>query len=443
MDKVSTEQIFRRNYTIYLLGLICSGSLSFFAIPIFVRLFGVNIYGEFSLYQSAALLIISLISSWLTQCIIRFGSLYNYKLTFFKKIISLFSCFIITVLGIVSLYFIYYRQRLIIIFLFLSVILFGGIQAIIISSFNARFKAKKSVLTDLVRTSTIISIPIVLYYSVTRKAGLIILLTAFTLSYFFSLLSVYLRYKKRIVEFLKILRGNSYFSFLKKRFYKDVEVINILTYGWPLILWFAFSTSLNIVDRFIISHYYNETIVGQYTSVYDMISKGLTLFFSPILVAGYPLISKYYNDGDKNKAYHLLIKFIYLEIAFMIPVLLIAYLLKHFFITSVLKLGECNNCEGIVIPILIGIFFWQLSMLIHKPLELLNKTKIIMLGSFIALVSNVLLNFYLIPKFGYTVAAYTTIISALIYLVFITITLLRIIDHKFLSIIRIRKKYTV
>ncbi len=67
-------------------------------------------------------------------------------------------------------------------------------------------------------------------------------------------------------------------------------------------------------------------------------------------------------------------------------------------------------------PIVIGAFIWQLAMLVHKPLEFELKTKVMLLFSTVALVVNIVLNFMFIPKYGIVFASYSTVLSALVYL---------------------------
>ena len=69
----------------------------------------------------------------------------------------------------------------------------------------------------------------------------------------------------------------------------------------------------------------------------------------------------------------------------------------------------------LAIPITISTFLWHLSALLHKPLELNNKTPFMLFIALISLVFGVILNILLIPRFGYMVVAYVSIFSALVY----------------------------
>jgi O-antigen/teichoic acid export membrane protein len=41
-------------------------------------------------------------------------------------------------------------------------------------------------------------------------------------------------------------------------------------------------------------------LLGTYSAIYDLLYKGITLLYSPILVAGYPIMAKKYNQGNKK-----------------------------------------------------------------------------------------------------------------------------------------------
>jgi O-antigen/teichoic acid export membrane protein len=56
--------------------------------------------------------------------------------------------------------------------------------------------------------------------------------------------------------------------------------------------WFTVSSLLNVSDRYIIGYYLNAVELGTYSAIYDLLYKGITLLYSPILVAGYPIMAK-------------------------------------------------------------------------------------------------------------------------------------------------------
>ena len=69
----------------------------------------------------------------------------------------------------------------------------------------------------------------------------------------------------------------------------------------------------------------------------------------------------------------------------------------------------------VVLPIFIGGFLWQWSLLIHKPLELMEKTNYMLIFMLIAVGINIFGNVIFLPKIGVIATAYTLIASALGY----------------------------
>tara|TARA_B100000579_G_scaffold390927_1_gene365773 strand:- start:6066 stop:6359 length:294 start_codon:yes stop_codon:yes gene_type:complete len=75
-----------------------------------------------------------------------------------------------------------------------------------------------------------------------------------------------------------------------------------------------------------------------------------------------------------------------------------------------------NSMKEIMIPIFIGGFLWQLALVVHKPLEIEERTLVMVFCLFFSLVTNLIGNILFLPKFGILATAYTMILSALIYI---------------------------
>ena len=56
----------------YYVGKIIPGLVGFFSVPIFIRLFGTTIYGEYSILISTILLLSTFLSGWIGQTFMRF-----------------------------------------------------------------------------------------------------------------------------------------------------------------------------------------------------------------------------------------------------------------------------------------------------------------------------------------------------------------------------------
>jgi len=64
-------------------------------------------------------------------------------------------------------------------------------------------------------------------------------------------------------------------------------------------------------------------------------------------------------------------------------------------------------------------FLWQMAMLLHKPLELLLKTRLMLVAIIAALLMNALANMLLVPVYGYPAAAVVSLASVITYIIVI------------------------
>lgn len=82
-----------------------------------------------------------------------------------------------------------------------------------------------------------------------------------------------------------------------------------------------------------------------------------------------------------------------------------------------------------VVPIIISGFFWFMYTLQVSVEYYYEKTIIIAAGSIIVAVLNIILNYYFIPMYGYIAAAYTTLVSYMLYAIVHTL-IARFIVHR-------------
>lgn len=402
------QSIFVKNFLIYGLGLVVSGLISFLTIPLILKYYGVKNYGVFSLVQNIILISISFGGGWLNQCVIRFN---DNSTTFKHKILVLFY-FSFAALLICDLMIVNMMGYGIVASLLLAFTTFtGGLVALYVTFRQSKFQAVTTLTTNIIRVVTYVVFVFLL------PKNLYSLIISFFLSYLFSMLFV-LKKEWRISVLAARFAIKNAFSRTKV---KEVVFQNkfFLNYGLPLAMWFTISSILAVSDRYIIKFYYDDQAVGVYSAVQDMISKGITMICSPILIAGYPLIAKSYNSDNEAKALLMVKKLMFLEAGILAVALVFAVLFKSYFIGSILKLPLLPETVSLVMPITIGVFLWQFAMLAHKPLELSQKTGKMFTGVVLALLTNIIMNMLLLKTMGYGFAAYSAIVSSLVYLIFV------------------------
>lgn len=405
-----SNQLFIKNFSIYFIGLSISGLISFMTIPLIVKIYGVEQYGDFSLIQNVILILISFGGGWLNQCVLRFNDFsYKFKTTVFQL------CFIVLLpLSFICLVILNLMSNSFWLCLIgVCTMILGNISALLITFHQSKFNAEKPFYSDFIRIIGFYLF-IYLFYFFSKGVNSLSLLTA---SFFFSYLISFLFLFKIDFRFLLI----SSKIFIKQINVKKISIIanenkHLIQYGWPMALWFTISAVLNVSDRYIISYYLSDNDLGVYSAIYDLLYKGVTLLYAPILVAGYPIMSQKYNQGLKDEAFQFLKKLIFFEFFIFLIIIVSSFFFKSFFIERIVGVPITPKSIGLIMPIVSGAFVWQLAMLVHKPLEFELKTLVMLRFVFIALVINVILNFIFIPLIGLVFAAYSTLISALVYL---------------------------
>lgn len=399
------DSIFLKNFLVYSLGLVLSGLVSFLIIPIILRTYGVSEYGTFTLVQNVVLIAIAFGGGWINQCVIRFN---DYSQQFkMKMYILFFTSFLIIFFGVfVIILLMKYSIGTTLILSFTTVI--GGLAALYVTFNQSNFKAVTTLSSNIIRVVIFLLAILVLpkdFYS---------LVISFALSYIFSIfLLVKKEYLVTKLSFLFVIKN--FFNYNKV---KDIIKQNktYIDYGIPLALWFTISATLAVSDRYLIKMYYDDHTVGVYSSIQDMLSKGITMICSPILVAGYPIITKYYNSGNEKSAYSMINRLMVVELLVLFLSLLVGYFFQDFFITKIMGLPLTKETKSLILPLTTSVFLWQFAMLAHKRLELKSKTKLMLLAVIVALATNVVLNLFFLKTSGFAFAAYSSIASSLVYL---------------------------
>lgn len=414
-----SKRLFYSNAIYYFLGIVGGGMINFFSIPLIIGRYGVAEYGKYTLIQNIILIIISFGSGWLNQNILRF----NDSSQTFKWNIICFYYLSLLPLVIFSLFFVLIlKYNLTIAIIASFTVAIGGLTAIMNTFYQSNLNAKKNVLFDLFRVVGFVICVYLLSFYQKQVDTVLLLIISFFISY---LIAFFFKLKSDFSQLFIIFKSvlNSFNMSYVMLFFKRNKFF--FNYGWPLSLWFTISSVLNVGDRYIINIYLTKTDLGIYSAIYDLLYKGVSVAFTPILAAGYPIISKYYNNDERGKAYSFLRKLIFFEILILIVGFIVSLYFDKFFLEHIVRINYTEDIAKLVSLILIGAIVWQIAMLVHKPLELELKTRMMLIFVLMALIANAALNFVFIPKFGLIAAAYNSIVSVSLYLLLSLIYVVR------------------
>ncbi len=394
---------------IYFVGKVVPGLLLFFSIPLIIRLYGEEVYGEYSLIVTALLMLNTLLTGWINQSFMRFSTAKKDPVYFQQSMLRLLLVcnFIILLVGDVVLIILEYSWSRILLFdiFLISLSLFSFSSTVS----QTKFKVVRTVIADTIRVGTFIACILLLYVFINRSMNFAIISLLISGVCGYMLGSIFL--KGNIIRLSELIR-------LFKSKLSKVELKEVVQYGAPIAFWMVAANLLNLSDRYIIKHYIDFQAVGEYSAVYDTFSKLMTFTFGPILLALQPRVIKLFNEGAESKSYKLIKQIVLLELTAFFVALIVVFQLKEFIISDFLEL-ENPYLQSLVIPIFIGAFLWTISLLIQKPLELRKKTMLMMWAVIIALAANVIGNIVFIPKYGIIAAAYTTIVGSFLYLIVI------------------------
>lgn len=408
LDKIKSS-LFFKNFSIYFIGLLISGLISFITIPIITQKYTVEVYGEFSLIQNVVLILISFGGGWINQCVIRFNdNSTNFKINIYQIFFAIF-----IPLVTISLFIIYFlSNNFFIPFLGIASLILGGLSALGIMFYQSNFKAGQTLILNIIRAGILAGSLLFFVLFKDKINNIFILTLCFFLSFAISIIPL-LRKEYGVIKksfFLLIKRINKQYI---PKLYSDNK--RYFDYGWPLALWFTISTILNVGDRYVINMFETPYKVGVYSSVYDILSKSITMICSPILIAGFPMMSRKFNERKQHDAMKLIFYLFFIEVVLLFFAVFFINFFKEIFL-SILGLKQTAENFKLLIPLVFSVFLWQFAMLAHKPLELFEDTKFMLLAVILSVICSFGLNIIFIPKFGIVSAAYSSMLASVLYL---------------------------
>lgn len=204
----------------------------------------------------------------------------------------------------------------------------------------------------------------------------------------------------------------------------------LLSYGFPLTGVSMASLVLASSDRYMIGYFLGAGDVGTYSASYNMSNMSVQFLAGILMLAAHPVIVHNFERGDEHSTRRLLTKTTAMYIISIMPIAFgITALSKA--VGSVFLGGDFQDAYGVIPWIAWGGFCFGLTQYIYKPFELKKKTNILFYLVLIAATLNIVLNLFFIPAFGIRGAAYSTLISYVIYLLVTWVSSRRILIWSF------------
>lgn len=204
--------------------------------------------------------------------------------------------------------------------------------------------------------------------------------------------------------FVQMARGKTFYS---GKYWKHALVLNI-----PLIPHYLSESILNSSDRLMINLMIGAEAAGIYSLAYS-VSQIMTLFNKALSQTVSPWIyQKIRNDklDDIDK--------ISIPLLGAIAVLSLGLIALAPEVISIFAPASYYDAIWVIPPAAMGVYFMFMYTLFSTVEFYFEKTKGIAVATTAGAVLNVILNYLLIPVFGYYAAGYTTLVCYILYAVF-------------------------
>ena len=185
-------------------------------------------------------------------------------------------------------------------------------------------------------------------------------------------------------------------------------------YGLPMMLWFLSSSLLDLGDRYVIQWFRGSAEVGIYSVNYSLMAGIVMLINVPVGVVLGPLLFEQWSRRDLAGTTKTLGQMTTLYVVIACALLGAGALASEPLVRLLLG-KEFHVGQSFLVPILLARAVWGASMIGQKSLELREKTRTMMVVAVLSALLNLLLNLWLVPRYGYIAAAYTTLVSYIFY----------------------------
>lgn len=390
MDKVTKASI------AYVLVAFFQKGITIISGPIFTRILSVDEYGVLSVYNSWFEII-----GVLTMLSLSSG-VYNNGLLEFKDDKNIFTYSLLVLSNIatlsVALFFLICNKIIIkllaiptsIIYLMFLCYLFMPAMSFWIAKQRYEYKYKFSCLVTTFSTFAALSISVFFTYIIVDNKVIIKL------------------WSEKIVLFLFWIILYIYIS-IKARFKISISYWKYaLSFALPLIPHYLANYVLNGIDRIMILNIEGESSAAIYAVAYSAAFM-VQIFWQSINAAILPLTYENIKSRDYKDIEKIVIPYVCIYGGLCILVSFIAPEIMYILAPAEYQEGQY------LIPILtVGVFLTGLYCLFANVEFYYKSTKPIAVNSIIAAVINIVLNYIFVRNFGYTAAAYTTLICYMI-----------------------------
>ena len=385
-----------KNSAIYMLAKAVPALVAFMALSFYTHLLTPEEYGLYTLVFTAAIFTHNTIFNWICMGTMRFWSSKQYSEEVFISSISMAYLKVLFIM-------------LIPLFISLCVYWDSEVKIWILSGF---------ILTLALALFTIVQILLSAQIQPERYALLTIFSALSTLG--FGVLFAYLGYGALgiimglVIGFFvpSLIMSLQTWKKVSKELYDKDLFKRLLVYGLPLASAALLEEFTKSADRFMLALMLDKSQAGLYAVGYDISGNSVFMLMTAISLAAYPVIIKLLENEGREAAYEYFEKYTVLLLGIAIPAVIGLILVGSNLITLVIGI-EYQETALLLLPwitvamLLLGlqVFYFDFAFQLGD-----YTIGIVKIGAAIAL-TNLVLNYWLIPKMGIQGAAIATISS--------------------------------
>ena len=382
----------------YLLGTMIPMGVGFIKTPIFTRYFTPEEYGYLGLITITFSYISIFLYSWLSSCLWRYYNAYKHKndLTgLYSNMFFLFLSASVIMLLISGIWSVIADKTLVKQLILLSFAQFVFKEFISLYLITIRLEGK-ALRYNLVHSFRAILSFVVLY------------VMTFVMHYRITSVLISAIVVDAAVLLIVVFLGNEKIRITWRKVSKETLHL-LLKFGSIGLVSNFFFLLITSSDRYIIALYNDMSTVGIYNQVYNICQLSVvalvTVYFNTIN----PKLNKEL-ELNFEKANALMANYIFVFFMFGFP--LVTYLSMFPKQIAMILLGEEFRSGYSLMPfIFISAYLYGLFLFIEVKFKFADKLRNIAIGVILASVLNIILNFTLIPLYGYQWAAISTLIS--------------------------------
>lgn len=393
---------------------ICSflqKGIQFITAPIFTRILSPEDFGTVNVYNSWFQILLIVASLNLFQGVFNVGMIKfeenQYKYMSCSQCISILSTLIFFLVYILFPNFwnnIFQLPSILMIAMFVHILIYPSLQY---WSGHQRFNYKYRMLIFVTLLISILEplLNIVAIKTSQYKAPAKILSSVFVQGIIGIVFLVYILYKGK--------------TFYDKRYWS-----HILRFAIPLIPHYLASTVLTSSDRIIIDKLCGSSYVGIYSIGYT-ISLALTIINTSINNSFIPWTFKKMKSKEYNQ-----ISPVSNMILIIIGVISVGLVILAPELVKIIAPVEYYDAIWVIPPVAMSVIFMFMYNLFGNVEFYFEANKFITISSVLVAIINIVLNYWFIPIFGYIAAAYTTLISYILFSIFHYLFMKRLVKLK-------------